>query len=232
MNDELYRDISENAKRIREEAEKAMSCAGRKDDLRIMAVTKTVPYDRVNYAAGLGFAPLGENRVQEYLDKRDMYAQGTEVHFIGHLQRNKVKYIADSVSMIQSVDSIKLAEDISRLCTAHDRTMNILFEVNIGGEESKSGFSPDEITDAAYKTAQLPGVKLRGIMVIPPRDNSAEWFSRSQRLFEDLKAEKIAGTDISELSMGMSADYAEAIRFGSTIVRLGSALFGARTYTI
>lgn len=229
MNDLFFEDIRENAERIRENAARAMADAGR-NNVRIMAVTKTVPCERVNFAAGLGFTLLGENRVQEYLEKRDMYAEGTDVHFIGHLQRNKVKYIADSVSMIHSVDSIKLAEDISRHCAARSRVMDILFEVNIGGEASKSGFAPDEVTDAAYIAAQLEGVRLMGIMVIPPRENSAGYFEKSRRLFEDLKAEKIQGTDITELSMGMSADYAEAIRSGSTIVRIGSALFGARSY--
>ena len=228
MND--YDAVRENALRIKEEVERAKSLCGRSDEVRLMAVTKTVPWEKVNHAASLGFTLLGENRVQEYLSKRDMYAEGTEVHFIGHLQTNKVRQIADKVTMIQSVDSIKLAEEISRICTAQNRRMDILCEVNIGGEESKSGFSPDELTDAAYRAAQLEGIRLCGIMVIPPREDSAKWFERSQRLYEDLRSENIPRTDISVLSMGMSADYAEAVKYGSTMVRIGSALFGERVY--
>lgn len=226
-----FNDISENIKRIRFNMEEARVKYGReKDDIKIMSVTKTVPPERINYAASEGFALLGENRVQEYLQKKDSYIKEAEVQFIGHLQSNKVKYIINDVTMIQSVDSVGLAEEISRLALKNGRRMDILCEVNIGGEESKSGFSPESVTEGIYHISELEGVKVCGLMTIPPPGDSIRCFEKMQRLFEDMKSENIPGTDIRLLSMGMSADYADAVRFGTGMVRLGSALFGARVY--
>ncbi len=228
-----FADIDENIRRIRFNMEQARVRYGREnDDIRIMAVTKTVPAERVNYAVSQGFTLLGENRVQEFLQKKDEYAKEAEVHFIGHLQSNKIKYIIDNVTMIQSCHSVRLAEEISAAALKKGIVMDILCEVNIGGEESKSGFSPDEICDAVYEIAELKGVRVCGLMTIPPPHDSCAYFEKMQRLFENIKNKHIDGTDIRLLSMGMSSDYSEAVGFGSNMVRLGSALFGARSYSI
>ncbi len=227
-----FEDISENLKRIRFNLEEAKVRCGRDDDIKIMAVTKTVPAERVNFAVSQGLELLGENRVQEFLQKKELYVKNAEINFIGHLQSNKIKYIIESVTMIQSVDSISLAEEISRQAVKRGLCMDILCEVNIGGEASKSGFAPNETIDALHRIAELSGVKICGLMTIPPPSDSCVYFERMQRLFEDAKAEKIGGTDIRLLSMGMSSDYVQAVSFGTGMVRLGSAVFGARSYSL
>ena len=232
MNNE-FEDISENIKRIRFNMEEAKVRAGRENDnIKVMAVTKTVSPDRINFAVSQGFELLGENRVQEYLSKKEQYADNSEVHFIGHLQSNKVKYIIDSVTMIQSVDSTGLAKEISARAVKQGCIMDILCEVNIGGEASKSGFVPEAVKDGIYEISELPGVRVCGLMTIPPPSDSCIYFEKMQRLFEDMKASPPKNSAITLLSMGMSADYAEAVKFGTGMVRLGSALFGARNYSV
>lgn len=227
-----FDDISENIRRIRFDIEEAKVRWNRENDsIRIMAVTKTVPPERVNYAVSEGFTLLGENRVQEYLQKKELYDKNAEVHFIGTLQSNKVRQIIDSVTMIQSVDKLSLAREISSQAVKHGKCMDILCEVNIGGEESKSGFSPDLLYESLCEIAALPGVKLCGLMTIPPPGDMS-FLEKMQRLFEDMKSRRIEGADIRLLSMGMSSDYKEAVRFGTGLVRLGTALFGARNYPI
>lgn len=226
-----YSDIDENIKRIRFELDEAKVKCGREyDDIRIMAVTKTVEPERVNYAVSKGFTLLGENRVQEFLGKKDIYDKCAEINFIGHLQSNKIKYIIEDVTMIQSCDSIGLAGEISRQAAKKGIVMDILCEVNIGGEESKSGFSPNEIKVAAAEIAEMDGLRLRGLMTIPPPENCCVYFEKMQRIYEDMKGEKYTGNCFDTLSMGMSSDFAEAVKFGSTTVRLGTALFGKRNY--
>ncbi len=221
--------ISENLKRIRYDIEEARVKYRASDDvIKIMAVTKTVPYERVNYAVNEGVTLLGENRVQEYLSKKDFYDSNAEVHFIGHLQSNKVKYIIDSVTLIHSVDSIRLAAEINRQAERLGKRMDVLVEVNIGGEESKSGVNPKMLEDLIYEASRLKNIRICGLMTIPPICNSEESFEKMQMLFNDLKAKRIDNTNIETLSMGMSADYALAVKYGSNIVRIGSALFGAR----
>lgn len=228
-----FADIEENIKIIRYNLQEAAVKSGRNpQDIRLMAVTKTVAVERVNYAASMGLTLLGENRVQEFLQKKDEYVKNCEIHFIGHLQSNKVKYIADSVDMIESVDSVRLAEEVSHRAERAGRVMDILCEVNIGGEGSKIGFDPGEITEGVCRMAELSGVRVRGLMSIPPPGDSGVYFEKMQRIFEDIAARKIPGTDFDTLSMGMSADYTEAVRFGSTLVRIGSGLFGARNYPV
>ncbi|MGN1100705.1 MAG: YggS family pyridoxal phosphate-dependent enzyme [Huintestinicola sp.] len=232
MNNE-FEDISENIKRIRFNMEEAKVRAGRENDnIKVMAVTKTVSPDRINFAVSQGFELLGENRVQEYLSKKEQYADNSEVHFIGHLQSNKVKYIIDSVTMIQSVDSTGLAKEISARAVKQGCVMDILCEVNIGGEASKSGFVPEAVKEGIYEISELPGVRVCGLMTIPPPSDSCIYFEKMQRLFEDMKASPPKNSAITLLSMGMSADYAEAVKFGTGMVRLGSALFGARNYSV
>lgn len=222
-------DISENLKRIRFDIEEAKAKYRKRDDvIRLMAVTKTVPYQRVNLAVEEGITLLGENRVQEYLEKRDFYDKSAEVHFIGHLQSNKVKYIIDSVTMIHSVDSIKLAAEIDRQAAKAGVVMNVLLEVNIGGEDTKSGVSPEGLRELVYETGDLKNIRVKGLMTIPPPFGSEEAFYKMSGLFGDLKSERFENADMEILSMGMSADYALAVKYGSNIVRIGSGIFGAR----
>lgn len=226
-----YSYVDENLKLIRENVGEAAEKCGRKaEDIRIMAVTKTVAPEIVNHAIELGLDLLGENRVQEYLSKAEAYSP-TEVHFIGGLQTNKVKYIIESVSMIQSVDSLKLGTEIDRLAAKHGRVMDILCEVNIGGEESKGGVAPDKLRELIAQLAQLKNIRIKGLMTIPPPSQSDIFLGRMQELYNDLRDNKIEGVDMQVLSMGMTHDYAEAVKYGSTLVRIGTGLFGARDYS-
>lgn len=230
-----FSDIRESYEKIRADMKQAMAYAGRTDAVRLMAVTKTVDAQRVNYAIDLGADLLGENRVQEFLDKRESY-KNAEVHFIGGLQTNKVKYIIDKVSMIHSVDSIRLAQEISRRAAQHGIVMDILAEVNIGGEDTKGGISADSVRDFCAEMLKLPNIRLRGLMTIPPPGCGEEVFAAMQKLFESLKAEPPQNSSgenfkFDTLSMGMSGDYAVAIKYGATIIRIGSGLFGYRKYT-
>ncbi len=226
-----YSYVDENLKLIRENVGEAAEKCGRKaEDIRIMAVTKTVAPEIVNHAIELGLDLLGENRVQEYLSKAEAYSPA-EVHFIGGLQTNKVKYIIESVSMIQSVDSLKLGTEIDRLAAKHGRVMDILCEVNIGGEESKGGVAPDKLRELIAQLAQLKNIRIKGLMTIPPPSQSDVFLGRMQELYNDLRDNKIEGAEMQVLSMGMTHDYAEAVKYGSTLVRIGTGLFGARDYS-
>lgn len=224
-------DISENLKRIRFDIEEAKVKYRKQDDVvRLMAVTKTVPYRRVNLAVSEGVTLLGENRVQEYLEKRDFYDKSAEVHFIGHLQSNKVKYIIDSVKLIHSVDSVKLASEIDRQAAKAGVVMDVLLEVNIGGEDTKSGVSPEGLRELVYEIGDMKNIRVKGLMTIPPPGESEKSFYEMNGLFSDLKSERFENADMEILSMGMSADYALAVKYGSNIVRIGSGIFGARKY--
>lgn len=222
-----FDDIRESYARICENIEKAKTASGRTDKVRLMAVTKTVAPERINYAVGLGIDLLGENRVQEFMDKREQYLPA-EVHFIGGLQTNKVKYIIDKVSMIHSVDSLHLAEEISRRAGQHGLVMDILAEINIGGEETKGGITPESAPEFCAQLRELPNIRLRGLMTIPPPGCGENAFAAMQRLFSDIQSEQQGTFDT--LSMGMSGDYETAVKHGSTIVRIGSGLFGYRNY--
>ena len=226
-----FDDVRENYKRISENIQNAVLKSGRTDKVRFMAVTKTVPPERVNCAINLGVDLLGENRVQEFLEKRDAYAPA-EVHFIGALQTNKVKYIIDKVSMIHSVDSGRLAEEINRRAQQHGLVMDILAEINIGGEESKGGIFPQEAFEFCERVSAFENIRLRGLMTIPPPGCGEECFAEMQKLF--LKMQQSLPEKDKEafdtLSMGMSGDYETAIKYGATIIRIGSGLFGYRKY--
>lgn len=221
-----FEDIKRHYEEICTRIENAKARAGRKDDVRLMAVTKTVAPERVNYAASLGIDLLGENRVQEFLSKNESYDKNCEIHFIGGLQNNKVKYIIDKVSMIQSVDSMRLAEEISKRALNKGLTMDILLEVNIANEQTKGGIAPGMLSELTSFCRELDGIRLRGLMAIPPKDDSVRWFSKLRQLFDDSRS--VLGNNFDTLSMGMSGDYEQAVEYGSTIVRVGSALFGYR----
>ena len=215
------REIREN---IAEACDKYRS-SGEKTE--IMAVTKTVPPEVVNWVFDMGLDLLGENRVQEYQSKKDIYLPEARVHFIGHLQTNKVKYIINDMDMIQSVDSLRLGQEIDRLAAANGRIMDILCEVNIGGEDSKDGVSPEELKDLLGELSSLEHINIRGLMTIPPPSDSDIFLGRMAELYGRYKEQYSMDT----LSMGMTHDYVQAVRHGSTLVRIGSGLFGARIYT-
>lgn len=199
---------------------------------QIIAVSKNVPVERINPVKDVGIVTLGENRVQELIGKYPHLDSSFDIDFIGRLQSNKVKYIIDKVRMIQSLDRVSLAQEIDRRAQQHARCMPVLIQVNIGRESQKGGIDPDEVLSFARFVAKLSGMRVRGLMAVMPDtdDNQQlrECFVKMRSLFERLKAEAIANTQIDELSMGMSGDYRMAAQEGATIVRIGSAIFGSR----
>ena len=201
----------------------------------IIAVSKTVDAPRVNMAKGAGIARLGENRVQEIMEKLPYLDASFQIDLIGRLQKNKVKYIIDKVGMIQSLDRMSLAQEIDRRAQQHGLRMPVLIQVNIGNEPQKGGVAVEETLSFAREAAQLPGLQIRGLMaVMPDLDDDAQlrpYFTRMRSLFDALREENIAGTSIEELSMGMSGDYLLAAQEGATHVRIGSAIFGSRDYS-
>lgn len=225
----------DNYKRIKDNVSEAAVKAGRNpDEVRLMCVTKTVEAEYINPVLDIGADLIGENRVQEYLGKRDsLHLDGVEKHLIGHLQTNKVKQIVGQVDMIESVDSVKLAQEISRQSVKNGVTTNILVEVNVGKEESKSGIYMESLEELLLEIAQMPSIKIKGLMTIPPicDDNEVrKYFSAMHQSFVDIKDKKLDNIDMEILSMGMSGDYEAAVLEGSNIVRVGSAIFGARKY--
>ena len=201
-------------------------------EVTLMAVTKTVAPELINAAVDAGVHVLGENRVQEYLSKRMFYRSQAEVQFIGHLQTNKVKQIIGAVTLIHSVDSLHLAQAIDKAARQQDTVMPVLLEVNIGGEASKSGVSPAELPALLETAAALPNLEVRGLMTIPPPEPDEQ---RQEAVFAVMAAlyrKMQSYAPLSVLSMGMSGDYAAAVRQGATLVRIGSALFGARHYPV
>ena len=200
----------------------------------ILLATKTVDCDRIEYAVReCGIKYIGENRVQELLEKYDRLKDlPCELHFIGTLQKNKVKYLIGKVSLIHSVGSIPLCEEIDRQAAKHGTVMNVLCEVNIGEEQNKSGFMPDQVPEAFEKMLSFGHVRPLGLMTMAPVcQNSAEYikfFTKTYRLFIDNCVKKVDNRYRPVLSMGMSASYREAAQCGATTVRIGSAVFGQR----
>ncbi len=229
-----FADIEYNLGVIRERIAAAAEKSGRSSEaVRLMAVTKTVAPEYINHAIACGIDLIGENKVQEYLGKKP-YLTECEAHLIGHLQTNKVRQIVGEVKMIQSVDSVRLAKEIGKRSLMSGIETEILAEINIGGEESKSGIDFDAAEETVAEIAEIEGVKLCGLMSIPPIcENSAQvrqFFSKMRRLFVDIQAKKLDNTSINILSMGMSSDYEDAVLEGSTLVRVGSSIFGRRIY--
>lgn len=223
--------VQKNVADIRRRVEEAARSCGRDPrEITVMAVTKTVEPPAINEAIRQGATLLGENKVQEYLDKREQYLPAT-VHFIGNLQTNKVKYIIDKVAMIQSVSSEKLALEIEKQAAKHNLVMPVLLEVNIGQEETKGGFSPDELYQVLPKLAQMEHLSVQGLMCIPPVENAEQFLQRMEQIFIDIREKNIHNINMSVLSMGMSGDFEAAIRHGSTLVRIGTGLFGKRDYS-
>jgi len=202
----------------------------------LLAATKTVSVEDINYSISLGVTHIGENRVQEFLSKEKNYDNSVHKHFIGHLQTNKVKDIVGRVELIHSVSSLKLAQEISKISVKKNVVSNILLEVNIGNEESKSGFLAEEVIQSAEKISNLPGICIQGLMAIPPICNNPEenrkYFSQMKKLFVDISAKKLDNSNMVYLSMGMTDDYIIAIQEGANIVRIGTGLYGKRNYNI
>lgn len=229
--------IAENIKRIKNEIAEATIKSNRAiDDVRLMAVTKTVCVEYINYAIeNCGIDLIGENKVQEFLSKKDLLKlENVEKHLIGHLQTNKVKKIVGEVDMIQSVDSLRVAQSISNEAVKAHITVDVLLEINIGDEDSKTGFDKVEFEESLSQISLLPNLKVKGLMTIPPIcDNTLElekYFDRMSSYYNEIKEGNYPNFDFEILSMGMSGDYKEAVLHGSNLVRVGSAIFGARIY--
>lgn len=227
-------EIHDNIARVRERIENACARSGRSSkEITLLAVTKTVAVERINMAIADGITEIGENRVQEYLQKREALLP-VKAHLIGHLQTNKATQIAHRVAMVQSVDSVRVAEALNAAAEKHGIMLDILAQVNIGGEESKSGVDPVEAEEFCAALQTFSALRLRGMMTIPPISDTEykkrEYFSRMSQLFIDIRAKNVDNSSMEILSMGMSDDYEEAVLEGSTMVRVGSAIFGKRHY--
>ena len=228
---EQKNEIRENVARIRETmAEAARSCGRDPQEIKLCAATKMNDAARVKEAVAAGV-----NRVQELVEKQPQGAyEGVPVHFIGHLQTNKVKQVVGKVDLIESVDRMELLECVEKQAAKIGVVQDILLEVNIGAEESKSGFTPEETMQTAAKMAEFPHCRLKGLMAIPPVSEKAgdncRYFAEMRNLFVDISAKKYDNVSMECLSMGMSDDYPDAIREGATMIRVGTAIFGARHY--
>ena len=238
MLDEKFKIIEDNIKRIKSEiAESAIKSGRAPEDVRFMAVTKTVEPIYINHALAQGLDLIGENKVQEFLQKKDdLNLSGVEKHLIGHLQSNKVRKIITEVDMIESVDSVSLAKEIERQAEIHNMVANVLIEVNIGGEESKTGMDKSKFLESFYEIAEMKHIAIKGLMTIPPicdeKTQLFKFFDEMYKLFIDIRSKKMDNVSMDILSMGMSGDYNEAILSGSNVVRIGSSIFGARNYNI
>lgn len=229
-------DIKYNYDFINEKiAEAAMKAGKTREDITFLSATKTVEPEYINYAISLGLSYIGENKVQELLSKYDQYnLENCSLQFIGHLQSNKVRQIVGKVDLIQSIDSMKLAKEVSKCSLKNNITSDILVEVNIGKEENKSGVMPEMLEELVEEISTLPAVNVKGLMTIPPicekKDEIRRYFEKMNRLFLDISSKKLDNVSMDFLSMGMSSDYYEAILEGANMVRIGSALFGNRIY--
>ena len=222
--------IQENIRIAKERIAEAAALAGREPGgVSLMAVTKTVDPLRVNLALSAGISLLGENRVQECCEKYQNYSCNRDaIHFIGHLQSNKIRDIIDKVAVIESVDSIRLADALEKECEKQGLEMPILLEINIGREATKSGFLPEEVENALDRIASSCGrISIKGLMTIPPPSSEDDWLRKMEALYQELRV-KHPEAGLTTLSMGTSGDYTRAVRWGSTQVRLGQAIFGSR----
>lgn len=237
MTERLFTDVEYNYKFIEERIFEAALKSGRKrENITFLAATKTVDVEVINYAVSLGLKYIGENKVQELLSKYDNYdLDNASLQFIGHLQTNKVRQIVGKVDLIQSVDSVKLAKEISKQSIKNNINTDVLIEVNIGEEESKSGVQADKLYELIDEIKDFENISIKGLMCIPPICDSPQknlkFFDKMNNIFIDISGKNIDNISMDILSMGMSADYYEAILCGANMVRIGSSLFGARDYS-
>ncbi|MBR5218499.1 MAG: YggS family pyridoxal phosphate-dependent enzyme [Clostridia bacterium] len=231
----MIKTIKENLDIIREKINRAAEASGRRgEDIMLLAATKMVDADRINEAVSLGVKNIGENKVQELTDKYDKVTTDATWHFIGHLQTNKVKYIIDKAQLIHSVESERLLEEIDRCAAKKGICARVLIEINQSGEQSKFGIEPDEIWEILENNEKREHVKIEGLMTIGPNTTDeaevTRVFRELNKLFLDIGQKKYNNSSMKYLSMGMSGDYELAIREGSNVVRIGSAIFGRRNY--
>ena len=227
--------IKENLDLINEKITIAAEKSGRKrEDVLLLAVSKTIDVPRIKEAVDLGLVDLCENKPQE-INWKYFEIENVRWHQIGHLQTNKVKYIIDKVCLIHSVDSLKLAEEISKRAKAKDITMDVLVEINIAGEEAKSGVPLSEAEELAVEISKLDNIRVKGLMTVAPfvenPEDNREYFKQMKKLFVDIKEKNYNNIDMQYLSMGMTNDYEIAVEEGANIVRIGTGLFGARDYS-
>lgn len=227
--------IRDNIRYVEKQIENSCEKIGRnKDEVTLISVSKTKPIEMLQEAYDAGSRDFGENKVQELVEKYEKLPKDIRWHMIGHLQRNKVKYIVDKVYLIHSVDSIRLAEEISKEAVKKKVDVNILVEVNIAGEESKFGTDYEEAKMLIREIAQLPNIHIRGLMTIAPMVNDAEenrvYFQGLKKLSVDINSENIDNVTMDILSMGMTGDYTVAVEEGATMVRVGTGIFGERYY--
>jgi len=227
--------IAQNILEIKSQIQSALADAGRTDPVLLVAATKTRNASEIQEAIAGGVDATAENRIQEFVEKHPQGAYiGKPTHFIGHIQTNKLKHIVGKVDLIESVDSLRLAGEINKLCLKEGITQDILLEINIGGEEAKHGFSPEEFADVLPAVAQLPAIRVRGLMTVAPivaeKSETIQYMQKMQQIYIDTKTKNYDNIKMEYLSMGMSGDFREAIACGANIVRIGTAIFGARDY--
>lgn len=230
--------IVKNIQEIRQRIEAAAVASGRSaDEITLVGAAKMNPAEAVQEAIHAGIDAIGENRVQELMEKQEQNAYvGAPLHLIGHLQKNKVKYVVGVVDLIESVDSEALLQAIAARAEKLGIVQDVLLEINIAGEASKSGMAPAELPVVLQAAAAYPSIRIRGLMAIPPISHeiggNRVYFAKMCQLFVDIKAKKYDNVTMDFLSMGMSGDFEDAILEGANMVRIGSAIFGARTYPV
>lgn len=228
--------LKENLKLVDEKIIKACKKSGRnREDVTLIAVSKTKPVEVLKEAYDLGVRVFGENKVQELVDKYDALPKDIHWHMIGHLQRNKVKYIIDKVDLIHSVDSVRLAETIEKEAAKRDLIVNILIEVNVAGEDTKFGLAPEEVDGFIDEISGFSHIRVAGLMTIAPYvgnpEENRDVFARLRKLSVDIASKNVDNVNVSILSMGMTNDYEVAVEEGATIVRVGTGIFGERDYS-
>lgn len=227
--------IEQNLKQVEENIQAACRRAGReRSEVTLIAVGKTKPVDMLKEAFRCGCCEFGENKVQEMTEKQEVMSEEIHWHMIGHLQRNKVKYLAPYVTLIHSVDTYRLAEEISIHAQKNHRVIPILVEVNIAQEESKFGIAAEDTIELIRQISELKGVKVKGLMTIAPYvedpEENRQYFRQIKQLSVDIDSKNIDNVDMTILSMGMTGDYTVAIEEGATMVRVGTGIFGERNY--
>lgn len=226
--------ISENLNDVRARIREACAASGRKEtDVTLIAVSKTKPVEMLKEAYDAGVRDFGENKVQEILEKYPELPSDIRWHMIGHLQKNKVRQVIDKVVMIHSVDSVSLAEQIEKEAAKRNLEIDILLEVNVAGEETKFGFSPEKVEEAIRSIAKLPHVHIKGLMTIAPfvenSEENRDVFKKLYQLNVDMQRKNIDNVNMTVLSMGMTGDYEVAVEEGAGMIRVGTGIFGVRT---
>lgn len=228
-------EIRENLETVQKRMKEACETCGRaKEEVRLIAVSKTKPLPALQEAYTYGCRDFGENKVQELVEKYEAMPKDIRWHMIGHLQRNKVKYLVDKVFLIHSVDSLRLAQEIEKEAAKLEKTVNILIEVNVAEEESKYGVTAEETPALIEEIAKMPHIRVKGLMTIAPYVEDAEenrqYFEKLNKIYVDIIHKNIDNVFMEELSMGMTGDYEVAITEGATYIRVGTGIFGERNY--